>query len=140
MKTPLHIRPALVAWASSLPLALTVPAVVWVVCGAATGELISNFGYFLMMVAIALAVHLLSYLMAGLPIFLIKFKKPQSHIWKLPVALPVGVLLGCTVVLGFMLSMGGSISETPAMYLICGGYGLVTAVAAWLQRPKPQTP
>jgi energy-converting hydrogenase Eha subunit A len=140
MKTPPSIRSAVAAWAASLPLALTMPAMVWMVVWAVSGELIRNFSVCLLVVAAALVVHLLSYLVTGLPIFLCKFKNPQSLIWKLQVAFPAGVLLGCAVVLGFMLFQSGSVFETPEMYLVCGGYGLATAIAAWLQRPKLQTP
>lgn len=140
MKPPLRQRSALGSWAASLPLALAIPAVIWTIFAIVEAASLRGLDA-LPVIAIAMAVHLLSYLITGLPIFLCKFKSPGSRIWKLPVALLTGGLLGAGFAFFVLIAVENlTLSAIPAACLGCGGYGLATAFAAWLQRPLPQNP
>lgn len=89
----------------------------------------------------ALVVHLLSYFVTGLPIFLCMFEKQDSLIWRLPAGLATGALLGAGVPLIIWLLSGTPLdSDLPWQLLMCAGYGVVTAIAAYRQRPIHQTP
>lgn len=134
MNTPLRKRSAFVAWAASLPVALVIPAIVWMIlCRHESGAL--------WVTAISIAVHFVCCLLTGLPIFLIKFKSPDSGIWTLSVALPVGGLLGAGVAFFILTPLDSpSPSEILTACLTCAGYGVATAIAAWLQRPIHPTP
>ena len=142
MKTPLRKRSAFVAWAASVPLALAIPAVVWWISGVvADGSMKNVNGTFYVIVGFAMGVHLVSYLITGLPIFLIRFKSPESNIWYLPVSLAAGTLIGAGVAFFafLVISKGSSFTGMWEACLICAGYGFATAIGAWLQRPNPQT-
>lgn len=126
---------ALAAWGASLPLALLPPAALWIF----GLVLVSPSGAFfaLMVAVVSCVVHFASYLVTGLPLFLWKFREPDSLIWKLPLSLATGALCGMGV--GFLLTAEGS--EIPLGPLIfCGAYGLVTAVSAFHQRPRLTEP
>lgn len=139
MNTCPRKRSASVAWLSSLPLALTVPAALWTFAYAADGKLIRNYDFWLAILAISAGVHLVSYLLTGLPIFLCMFRRPDSLIWRLPFGLTIGALLGAAAPLIMWLMSGGRRdSDLPWQLLICAGYGAITAIAAYRQRPIPQ--
>ena len=75
--------------------------------------------------------HLVAYIVIGLPFFLLFWPKPHLKIWKWYVALPLGFILGVLplVVINWV---------APAGILIMGGaYGVVTAVAAlWVNQRR----
>ncbi len=129
-------RTALGAWAASLPLALFPPVVLWVLCISVMSP--ASVFYGVVIAAVSCAVHWISYLVTGLPIFLWKFRKPESLVWRLPVSLAVGALCGPGVAMVLILRNTASPSDLPAGPLIvCGLYGLITAVSAHRQRPFP---
>lgn len=142
MKTPLRKRSAFVAWAASVPLALAIPAVVWWISGTVVDGSFKNMRGAFYVIGFATVVHLAGYLITGLPIFLIKFKSPESNIWYLPVSLAAGTLIGAGVAFFafLVLSKGSSFSGMWEACLICAGYGFATAIGAWFQRPNLQTP
>lgn len=131
-------RTALGAWAASLPIALFPPAAIWVLCLTVVSPASGYFG--VVVGAVACAVHLFSYTLTGLPLFLWKFRKPESLVWRLPVSLGIGVLSGPGVAMIPMWRNGASPEDFPAAPLIvCALYGLITAVSAYRQRPHPET-
>lgn len=121
-----------------MPLALALPPVLWLFYIALNRkgavELNVNILGFL---AYSIFIHLISYLVTGLPIFLFQFRKLPSLVWELPVSLIVGILMGITPFVLFFASMGfGKVLSVDArIYLIGAGYGGITAFAAYCQRP-----
>lgn len=113
------------AWVASLPLALMIPAISWAAVLLWSGKPMSYVIGFLGMETI---IHLGAYMLTGVPLFLLKYRSPDSLVWNLPAALLTGATLGAAVP-GFLL-----LGRLP--FLICAGHGLVTAFAAWLQRPR----
>lgn len=140
MKTADHKRTPFRAWAASLPLALAIPAVFWIIEAAFTSEAPSSLNSTtFLIIGIAIVVHLLGYLITGLPIFLTQYKNLGSCVWMLPVSLVLGAALG-TVMLCFSFIFFGypfSTFRKPECYLYGAGYGLITAFAAFRQRPIP---
>jgi hypothetical protein len=137
-KTATGERTALEAWAASLPLALFPPAAFWILSVAVVSPMSVLFG--MVVGAVSCAVHFVSYLFTGLPVFLWIFRKPESLVWRLPVSLVTGVVCGSGVVVIQSLKDGASLSVIPSPPLIvCGLYGLITAASAYRQRPCPET-
>lgn len=127
------------AWLASLPLALAIPAALWTIAFASSGDILRFFEFCVFVVLVSIGVHLASYLLTGLPIFLWLFGKPGAAIWRLPVGLAVGALLGAMVpALMWLLAEGDMDSASLVPSVVCAGYGAVTAVAAYQQRPKEQ--
>ena len=141
MKTPLRKRSAFVAWAASVPLALAIPAVVWWISGTVVDGSFKNMRGAFYVIGFATVVHLAGYLITGLPIFLIKFKSPESNIWYLQVSLAAGTLIGAGVAFFILTPLDGtSLTDIALACLICAGYGFATPIGAWFQRPNLQTP
>lgn len=136
MKTGTKRRGPLGAWLLSLPLALGCPTALWLIAGIFGQEPVT-----LIVAGVALLVHLVAYLVTGLPIFLRCFRNASSSIWRPQVGVPVGALLGVLgmLFLGLLLRRSADPLENPALYLLGGGYGVVTAIAALIQRPNLQT-
>lgn len=133
-KSSIGVTTALGAWAASLPLALFPPVALWVLCISVMSP--ASMFYGLVIAAISCAVHLASYAVTGLPIFLWKFRRPESLVWRLPISLLVGALCGPGVAMVVILRNNASPSDPPVGPLIvCGLYGLITAVSAYRQRP-----
>jgi len=122
---------ALKAWLASLPLALLPPLVIWTcvtACIAALNQSVTTsdlFGLGLLL-GYSGVVHFTAYLITGLPIFLLQFGKPDSTVWTLPGAIISGIALG-----GLPLGFFG----IPQIFLIGIPYGVITAIAAYRQRP-----
>ncbi|RYD36599.1 MAG: hypothetical protein EOP87_05150 [Verrucomicrobiaceae bacterium] len=116
---------ALKAWLRSLPIALGLPGIFWAVVALYRGEPVSRIP---ILVSGPLLIQLIAYALTGLPIFLLCHRNSDSPIWMLPFALVAGTLLGaCAVAL---------IVPMPVYTILGAAYGLVTAIAAWLQRPR----
>jgi len=113
------------AWTASLPLAAGLPAAFWMVGGAWIGKPMTALASLVLMQA---GVHIIAYALTGLPIFLLTYRNYDSPIWMLPFALVAGTLLGaCAVAL---------IAPLPVYIFLGAAYGFITAIAAWLQRPR----
>jgi len=115
------------AWAASVPLALLLPLPLWIASTAILGDL---DGETLVQLCMPIIIHFAAYLLTGLPIFLAVYRKPNSPVWKLPVALSLGTALGASA-LGLTFFGWGL-----HFILIGAGYGLLTAIAAYRQRPQ----
>ena len=122
---------ALAAWGASLPLALLPPVALWVLSLVVMSP--ANAFFALVVAAVSCVVHFAGYLVTGLPLFLWRFREPDSLLWKLPVSLGTGALCGMGV--GFLLT-AHAFEISPGPLILCAGYGLVTAVAAYCQRPR----
>lgn len=136
MKTARYQRTPFRAWAASLPLALGIPPIFWIIEAVVHSSLNSTT---FLIIGIEIVVHLLGYLVTGLPIFLTQYKNTDSCIWRLPVSLASGAALGL-VMLCVTLMLFGYPSSTfgkPTVYLCGAGYGFITALAAYRQRPTP---
>ena len=119
---------ALKAWLASLPLALLPPLVIWTVMALAKEGIDSDgVGLLRVVLGYSAVVHFTAYLITGLPIFLLQFGKPDSTVWTLPGAIISGIALG-----GLPLGLLGA----PQMFLIGIPYGVITAIAAYRQRPR----
>ncbi|WAC19800.1 hypothetical protein OVA24_00215 [Luteolibacter sp. SL250] len=118
---------ALKAWLKSLPLALGVPALCWLFFILSMGKPGIHVPYIL---GLVVGIHLITYLITGLPIFLIYHRRPGEMIWHPAVALTTGTILGG---FGFILIFRTIGTEG---LLIGAGHGFITAIAAWLQRPR----
>ncbi|MBX3740500.1 MAG: hypothetical protein KF712_05885 [Akkermansiaceae bacterium] len=113
------------AWIATLPVALALPAACWAVGAAWIGKPVADILFLTLMQAI---VHIIAYGLTGLPIFLLSYRNPASPIWMLPFALVVGPLIGALTV--------ALIAPQPVFIIAGAAYGLFTAIAAWLQRPR----
>ena len=86
----------------------------------------------------ALGVHLASYFIFGVPLFLRFFRNPSALVWRIPWALTLGCVLG---IIALLIALGlfgysGRLIIEPQIYAIGAGYGLATAIAAYIARPE----
>jgi hypothetical protein len=140
MDTPHRKRSAFRAWAASLPLALGLPAAVWLLfllisvssrSATSTASDLINSG---MLVVLTMIVHLLGYFLTGLPLFLFFHENPRSWTWTPFPGLTIGIFAGSMTV---FTTFGGWDQPTiaPHSLSIGAGYGIATAIAALRQRP-----
>lgn len=134
---------SLKAWAASLPLALGIPIVVWGLFWG-YGEIRrvnqwswSEFNGEAAAFGIATLIHFLAYVVTGLPIFLCQYGQPHSRIWMPTVGIPLGAVLGVIAILSLFspFDTGEPVLLQGSLYVLGGGYGTATAIAAVLQRP-----
>lgn len=136
-------RTSFKAWAASLPLALGIPVVVW---GLFWGydEIRSmnqwswsEFNGQAAILGIATLIHFLAYVVTGLPVFLCQYGQPHSRIWMPTVGIPLGAILGVITILSLFSAFDGGVRVLlqGGLYVLGGGYGTATAIAAVLQRP-----
>lgn len=118
---------AIVGWLYALPYVLVLPLIFWliVVPYQMTGDTFESSLPFLGMAAF---VHLLAFLILGLPLFLFFWQK-RSLIWYLPNSLLLGFLISGGLGLPLYYS-GGNVY--PPLLLICVGYGVTTAFGCWV--------
>jgi hypothetical protein len=150
MKAPVKPRGPFRAWAASLPTALGIPILCWGLSffivtlfakiSPTIGLLfINSIVPTLWVTVLATPIHLAGYLVTGLPIFMTQYEDPASIIWKATVAIPVGTLLGGAVYLSYWVMMKPAFGIGDFyVTLIFAGYGLITAIAAYRQRPPYQ--
>lgn len=131
------------AWLKSLPLALGLPAGIWILIWGTTQwrgleqTSRSEINGVAIILGVTILVHLLAYVVTGLPIFLCRYKEAHSPIWMPEIGVPLGAAVGALVVfltLGIFYRTGTTLLQ-PIPYLIGAGYGTATAIAALLQRP-----
>lgn len=90
----------------------------------------------LYVVGIYEAVHLLTYLVIGMPLFLYFWPRIESLVWRIHFSLPIGFMLGYLGMLSFFYIFSGFdfswIDKGALIGCLFGGlYGLFTALAAW---------
>ena len=127
------------AWLNSALIALAVPLPVWFAFQYWGSPLSERFSpLFLAIVGVASLVHLLAYVIFGMPIFLRFYRNAESPIWKLHNSLALGFLLGIVAMLFTLLCLRYSAHtfSNPQVYLTGGAYGLVSALSAYLVRPN----
>jgi hypothetical protein len=130
------------AWMRSLPIALGVPAFVFLICMLIELALKPSSGgfslLFFVMLGASILVHFVSYLLIGFPIFFAFHRKLDSKVWRLSLAIPFGLVVGSVAIFAVLYGMGYNESalQNPQIYFIGAGYGLITALSACKQRPK----
>lgn len=120
---------ALKAWLASLPLALLAPMIIWAVIFEFLEKWDLQFGDLPALLAIfslAGAIHFIAYALTGLVIFLFCFKKPHLKIWTFLGAVLTGTGAGALVFVIF---------DFATLSYVGAAYGLITAIAAYRQRP-----
>lgn len=136
MKTKVMQLGPFKAWMATLPMALGVPSIVWLIVDRA------HFGSgALMVIGIMMLVHFSAYLVTGLPIFLCLYRETNSPIWTPVIGVPVGALLGMIayfLTFAFLSGYRQSVLLDPYFYVVGVGYGVATAIAALLHRPTRQ--
>jgi hypothetical protein len=136
MKTGIQHRSPFEAWLATLPLALGLPAVVWLIIEWKLFQ--REWPWGLIIYGIMILVHLGAYMVAGLPIFLNFYGHANSPIWAPVIGISSGAVLGvCALFVVYVILGGYSHSALLALnlYLIGAGYGTATAIAALRQRP-----
>ncbi len=116
---------ALQAWLKSLPLALGIPGLCWFLFILSMGKPGIHVPYIL---GLVVGIHLIAYLITGLPIFLLYHRHPGEMVWHPAIALTIGTMLG-----GLALAL---LSPIEIFAGVGAAHGFVTAIAAWLQRPR----
>ena len=127
------------AWLKSLPVALVLPLPFWIInelVASPSSEKLNSMFFFVL--GIAVLIHGVYFAVLGLPLFLRYYSIPSSPIWHLRWAAFTGASLG---VAGFCLTLllfgfPERILRDPTTYFAGAGYGLATALAAYLVRPK----
>lgn len=128
------------AWAASLPLTLGIPPIVWAIHFCLEDGPPERMKIPITALTGMALVHLIAYSLTGLPIFLICHRHPGTAIWRLPFALITGTGLGALALDILFRSLGLYAHWNPQIAALGAGYGLVTAIAAWRQRPQFPTP
>lgn len=131
------------AWLKTLPVALGLPAVVWILFwGISQWRGLDELNRYefkgaAIVLSITILVHFLAYAVTGLPIFLSCYTKAGSPIWMADIGIPFGAVLGALAVFFLLLIFyrTGTTWFQPISYLIGAGYGVATATGALLQRP-----
>ena len=127
------MRSAVIAWLKSLPGALLVPVGIWLLFGLVVigsesySTPLGGLGFGLYGGMIGLLFHAGSYLLFGLPVFLMYYSRPDAAIWKPGWSMTAGVVLGA---LPFIIT--GQVMPAP----IGMAYGAWTTLFAWRQRPR----
>lgn len=139
MKLRLKSKTAGEAWLRSVPIALLLPVPVWMISEIITGtssEMLNSL--FFTILGIAMAVHLCAYAICGLPMFFRFYKRPDARIWDLRIAILVGATLGIAgICLTFyFFNYPDSVYRNPLIYVSGAGYGIATALSAFLARPS----
>jgi len=120
------------AWCRSVPCVILWPLVLYILGGL---PILSNGFGVLSVVGLAagigLTIHLMAYLVVGVPVYLL-FWKSCPTLWTLKMGLLVGVILGGFTLVGLFLFLYGVIHESEMMMLffVGGVYGVITAAAA----------
>ena len=131
------------AWVKSLPLALGIPVVMWVVLITGLslpegGDLVRGFVASWIYLMFAVPVHVGAYAAVGLPVFLLGGLPDCRWIWRLPTAFILGFFAGVVpplAIVTFIYKADVFSSDIWFFVGILGTYGLVTAFAARRQRP-----
>lgn len=126
------------AWLRSLPVALSLPVPIWII-----NELVSSPSseklspLFFTVLGVAVFFHLIAYAIFGLPIFYRFYSSPASMIWDIRTALAFGGILGIIGICLTLFLFGYSTDrfKDPMVYVSGFGYGVATAIAAYLVRP-----
>jgi hypothetical protein len=126
------------AWLRSLPVALSLPVPIWII-----NELVSSPSseklspLFFTVLGVAVFVHLIAYAIFGLPIFYRFYSSPTSMIWDIRTVLAFGGILGIIGICLTLFLFGYSTDrfKDPMVYVSGFGYGVATAIAAYLVRP-----
>ena len=127
------MRSAVIAWLKSLPGALLGPVGIWLLFGLVVigsepySTPLGGLGFGLYGGMIGLLFHAGSYLLFGLPVFLMYYSRPEAVIWKPGCSMTAGVVLGA---LPFVIT--GQVLPAP----IGMAYGAWTTLFAWRQRPR----
>jgi len=130
------------AWLKSLPIALAVPPLVLHTLMVMAGDFHSDWIAMVFLYVILILSHLYAYAVLGLPLFLEFHRTPEAFLWKPAFALGLGAALGCACIFFYLAASGQAATAVrdPWVWGIGLTYGVVTAVAAWLQRPKRKLP
>ena len=138
MRLRLRAKSPGIAWLKSVPVALLIPLPFWLVGEVFTTPSERMSTMLFAVVALALGVHLASYFIFGVPLFLRFFRNPSALVWRIPWALTLGCVLG---IIALLIALGlfgysGRLIIEPQIYAIGAGYGLATAIAAYIARPE----
>lgn len=146
MRTPVSVRlvgrAPVDAWLKSLPIALVVPPLVLQTLMMMAGDFHSDWIAMVFLNVILIFSHLYAYAVLGLPLFLEFHRTPEALLWKPAFALVLGAALGCGCIFFYLAASGqaeGAVREL-SVWGVGLTYGVVTAVAAWLQRPRRKLP
>jgi hypothetical protein len=126
------------AWLRSLPIALSLPVPVWIINELFTSPSSEKLSpLFFAILGIAVIVHLIAYAIFGLPIFYRFYSSPTSLIWDIRTATAFGGILGIVGICLTLVLFGYSTNtfKDPTIYISGFGYGMATAIAAYLVRP-----
>ena len=136
------------AWSKSLPVAMGIPAALWLILMLIAAALEpNNLGGTLVFTVIILfysgIVHLVAYAVVGLPLFVFGGTSDCDWMWRMPIALPLGIVAGVipAILLISLFSGPGVFSqESWIVVLILAVYGATTGFAASRQRPPEEWP
>lgn len=135
-------KSAIKGWCSAVPHVLMLPVLLWLTIGMMQVfaepyfDLMFFWKVLVANILLSVAVHFVVFLCIGLPMFLV-FWPRESALWRLPVAITVGPLLGLLVgsIIGYSRSFGGESFSRELMALSLG-YGTLTALGCWIARKR----
>jgi hypothetical protein len=141
---PQSKRNALKAWArSSLVCIVASPAILlmWALFEPSTFSGMSltsaQVGLFFAISGVAAVVHFLAFIVFGLPLFLRFHREPYSRLWRWPFGIAIGAIIGgLSLPIEPALAWGRPIDYGLESVALGAFYGVVTAIACLLNRPK----
>lgn len=122
-------------------MALGVPCLVILTLIVASGAEPDWIGVPLILLILAFF-HFYAYAVLGLPLFLEFYRSPEALLWRPAFAIVLGEILGVAVIFGYFIASEQSegLLGSPLAWGVGSTYGLATAFAAWLQRPRRAQP